>query len=73
MLVPNSGRLLPIWFQQAKLSWGLVGVAFRQISEVFQGCSRTIALFLEDFDLFVSFAIARWIVWRAKKKKGTPA
>ena len=67
MLVHNA-RLLSGWFRQAKFSLAGIGIFYGRIAGAFRQSIRKIESFFEDLDLFMSFSIARLIVWRAKHK-----
>ena len=67
MLVHNA-RLLSGWIQQARFSLACFGIFYGRIAAVFQQPIRRIGSFLKDLDLFISFSVARLIVWRAKHK-----
>jgi len=68
MLVHNA-RLLSGWVQQAKFSLAGIGILHHgRVARAFRQSMRKIESFFEDLDLFISFSIARLVVWRAKHK-----
>jgi hypothetical protein len=65
-----SSRVLFNWFHGASLSSLLAGMlSCASVSAAFPLLRRRIGLFLRGLDLFVSFCVARFIVWRNTPKK----
>jgi hypothetical protein len=61
---PVALRLVPA----SEVVAGFIGIFYGRIAAAFQQPIRRIGSFLKDLDLFISFSVARLMVWRAKHK-----